>query len=52
MLAPPRRTGSLNPNRWPVDRFDLMWLLSRASTEDRYRFRQVNQGLLEGDVPT
>ena len=37
------------PQRWPEDRFDLIWLL--VPTEHGYQWREVEQDLLHGDAP-
>ncbi len=39
------------PRRWPDDRFDLIWVLTRGSQDESYRFTSVAQELLEGDAP-
>ena len=47
-----RLTGdpSLAPAAWPDDRYDVVWVLQRARDEDPFRFSQVSQTLLAGDV--
>lgn len=40
------------PHRWPEDRFDLIWTLSKPAGESQYRFDVVAQQLLDGDLPT
>ncbi len=37
----------LTPQRWPDDRFDLVWILRRK--RGSWTFRQVGQSLLDGD---
>jgi broad specificity phosphatase PhoE len=43
-------TGDLRdiPEKWPAKRFDLVWVLDR--TDDGWRFSQIDQMLLPGDV--
>jgi hypothetical protein len=36
---------------WPEDRFDLVWVFDREPSENRYRFSEVHQNLLAGDLP-
>lgn len=38
------------PQRWPEDRFDLIWTLSKAAGESEYRFAVLPQQLLDGDA--
>lgn len=40
------------PERWPDDRYDLIWLLYANPAGDGYRLVQVPQGLLVGDRTT
>jgi broad specificity phosphatase PhoE len=42
---------SLAPAIWPDDRFDLVWVFERDPGQSSFRFRQVTQGLLAGDLP-
>jgi hypothetical protein len=37
------------PQKWPGDRFDLVWVFDRASASDAFSFAQVPQLLLSGD---
>jgi hypothetical protein len=37
------------PRHWPEDRFDLIWVLSKADGDTDYRFDVVAQQLLDGD---
>lgn len=37
------------PHHWPEDRFDLIWVLSKAPGESEYYFDVVAQELLDGD---
>jgi hypothetical protein len=45
-------TGQPNvtPAVWPDDRFDVVWVLERSAGDRTFRFRQVTQSLLAGDV--
>ena len=36
------------PDKWPAKRFDLVWILDRV--DDEWRFSQIDQMLLPGDV--
>ncbi len=38
------------PQLWPDDRFDIVWAFDRDRATGRYRFRQIPQLLLAGDV--
>jgi len=40
------------PQRWPEDRFDLIWLLRREPGAATYTFSHVYQQLLAGDLGT
>ena len=40
------------PHRWPDDRFDLIWVLTKQPGETEYHFDVVAQQLLDGDLPT
>jgi hypothetical protein len=46
--------GTDIPARWPGDRFDVIWALTRqpGSAPPRYAFSQVPQQLLPGDADT
>ena len=35
---------------WPEDRFDMIWVFDRHRSSSRYRFKQVPQKLLGGDL--
>jgi len=37
------------PQKWPGDRFDLVWVFDRAGATDAFSFAQVPQLLLAGD---
>jgi hypothetical protein len=37
------------PQKWPGDRFDLVWVFDRASASGAWSFAQVPQLLLSGD---
>lgn len=41
--------ATLCPQKWPGDRFDLVWVLDRASDAVDWTFTQVPQMLLSGD---
>ena len=38
------------PQKWPGDRFDLVWIFDRSSEGGDWRFNQVPQLLLPGDL--
>jgi len=40
------------PLDWPEDRFDLFWVFDLERASSRYRFKQVPQKLLGGDLTT
>jgi len=40
------------PSHWPEDRFDLIWVLSKAPGESDYHFDVAAQNLLDGDLTT
>jgi broad specificity phosphatase PhoE len=37
------------PQKWPGDRFDVVWIFSRAAASDPWTFSQAPQLLLSGD---
>ncbi|NBE56494.1 hypothetical protein [Streptomyces boluensis] len=37
------------PTRWPTERYDLVWVFTYEVRAGRWGFRQVGQGLLDGD---
>ena len=39
------------PQKWPAERFDVVWVFDRKSKEGKYKFSQVPQCLLDGDSP-
>jgi broad specificity phosphatase PhoE len=39
------------PQKWPGDRFDVVWIFSRAAASDSWTFSQAPQLLLSGDSP-
>jgi hypothetical protein len=39
------------PQKWPGDRFDVVWVFSRATASDPWSFSQATQLLLSGDSP-
>lgn len=40
------------PQKWPSDRFDMIWLFELDSATGEYKFSQVPQNLLPGDRTT
>jgi hypothetical protein len=40
------------PQKWPGDRFDVVWIFSRAVANAPWTFSQAPQLLLSGDSPT
>ena len=46
--------GTVIPQPWPGDRFDVIWTftLVPGSTPARYTFSQIPQQLLSGDADT
>jgi hypothetical protein len=40
------------PSNWPEDRFDMVWVFDLDKISGRYRFKQVPQRLMMGDVRT
>ena len=38
------------PSDWPEDRFDMIWVFDLQRSRSRYRFKQVPQKLLGGDL--
>jgi len=50
----PAAPGPGIPGKWPGDRFDVIWALTRqpGSAPPRYAFSQVPQQLLPGDAAT
>jgi hypothetical protein len=40
------------PQKWPGDRFDVVWICSRDAANARWIFSQTPQQLLHGDAPT
>lgn len=40
------------PQKWPGDRFDVVWIFSRAAADAPWIFSQAPQLLLSGDSPT
>jgi len=39
------------PEKWPHDRFDLIWVLTRAAGQATFQFTSAAQELLDGDEP-
>jgi hypothetical protein len=39
------------PQKWPGDRFDVVWIFSRATANAPWTFSQAPQLLLSGDSP-
>jgi hypothetical protein len=52
--ALPLASGTVIPQQWPGDRYDVIWAFTRgpAPGPARYAFSQVPQQLLAGDAPT
>ena len=40
------------PAEWPEDRFDMLWVFDLDRASGRYKFKQVPQRLLGGDLIT
>ena len=40
------------PRNWPEDRFDMIWVFDLVSATGTYKFQQVPQELLSGDLTT
>jgi hypothetical protein len=40
------------PQKWPGDRFDVVWIFTRAAANGSWSFSQAPQFLLSGDSPT
>jgi len=40
------------PPEWPEGRFDMVWVFDRNPLSAQYRFKQIPQSLLRGDLPT
>jgi hypothetical protein len=40
------------PQKWPGDRFDVVWIFVRDAANARWSFSQMPQQLLHGDAPT
>ena len=40
------------PSFWPEDRFDMIWVFELDRSGARYKFKQVPQKLLKGDLAT
>jgi hypothetical protein len=49
--ALPLVAGTVIPNTWPADRFDVIWRFTLV-TNDEYSFGQIPQLLLSGDTDT
>ena len=43
---------NLAPSEWPEDRFDMIWIFDLDHSWTKYKFKQVPQKLLGGDLPT
>ncbi len=39
------------PQKWPGDRFDVVWVFDLVTPSSSYSFSQVPQRLLAGDSP-
>lgn len=44
--------GTVIPQHWPDDRFDIIWIFTLDPTAGRYRFSQIPQRVVEGDLDT
>ncbi|MBV9034676.1 MAG: hypothetical protein JO182_09305 [Acidobacteriaceae bacterium] len=44
--------GSVAPQHWPGDRFDIVFVFTLDKATSNYNFAQVPQSLLAGDLPT
>ena len=44
--------NKIAPSNWPEDCFDTIWVFDRVSSGAKYRFKQVPQKLLRGDLNT
>lgn len=42
----------LAPQDWPEDCFDMIWVFDRVGSSAKYKFKQVPQKLLRGDLTT
>ena len=40
------------PENWPEDRFDMIWVFDLDQSSGRYKFKQIPQKLLMGDIAT
>ena len=43
---------NLAPSEWPEDRFDMIWVFDLDHSWTKYKFKQVPQRLLGGDLTT
>jgi hypothetical protein len=52
--ALPLDKGTVIPSAWPDDRFDIVWCfeLDLSGPKPAYRFQQLPQLLLDGDLPS
>ena len=41
---------TIAPSDWPEERYDMIWVFDLNRTSSTYRFKQVPQELLEGDL--
>lgn len=46
----PIDNGAEVPEKWPHDRFDLIWILTRQNPDSPFHFTTGSQGLLDGDA--
>lgn len=44
--------GSVAPQHWPGNRFDIVFVFTLDNSTNHYNFAQVPQSLLAGDLPT
>ena len=43
---------TIAPSRWPEDCYDMIWVFDLVRSTSKYKFKQVPQRLLAGDVTT
>jgi hypothetical protein len=45
-------SDTIAPEEWPDDCFDMIWVFDLLPSRLKYRFKQVPQNLLDGDLTT
>ena len=45
-------SDTIAPEEWPDDCFDMIWVFDLLPSRVKYRFKQVPQNLLDGDLKT